>query len=68
MAASKLYERIGDSIAKADPNDDGLDADAPDDDETDESPGAMLIEALGATDADPAKVDEALRKAVRLLK
>lgn len=67
MAASKLYERIGDSIAKADPNDDGLDADPPEE-ESDESPGAMLIEALGATDADPAKVDEALRKAVRLLK
>jgi hypothetical protein len=65
--AGKLFERIGDSIAKADPDDDGLDAgmDTPEE-ESDESPGAALLEAIDAGDA--AKVDEALRKAIRLLK
>lgn len=64
--AAKLFERIGESIAKADPDDDGLDANP--EEESDESPGAALCEALGITDADTAKVDEALAKAVRLLK
>ena len=62
---SKLYEKLGDSIAKADAPED---AEPMDDDEDTESPGEMLAEALGITDADGAKVDEALRKAIRLLK
>jgi hypothetical protein len=65
----KLYEKIGASIAKADPlGDDG--PDMPDDsaEESDESPGAQLAEALGITDADATAVDAALRAAIRQLK
>lgn len=66
--ASKLYEKIGASIAKADPDDDGLDAPGGvDDDESDESPGAQLAAALGIDGADAAKVDDALRAAIRKL-
>jgi hypothetical protein len=64
----KLSDRIGDSIAKMPMGDDA--ADMPDDseEESDESPGAALAEALGITDADSAAVDAALRKAIRALK
>ena len=68
--ASPLFERIGKSItkAKAPTGDDpaGETDDAAE--ESDESPGAMLAEALGIPDADAGKVDEALRRAIRSLK
>lgn len=63
----KLSDKIGDSIAKMPMGDD---LDAPDDaeEESDESPGAKLAEALGLEGVDSAKVDEALRAAIRQLK
>ena len=69
--ASPLFEKIGKSIAKskgpmpADPMDDTeMPGDEADDDESTESPGAMLIEALGLKDADQDAVDAALKKAI----
>jgi hypothetical protein len=63
----KLSDKIGDSIAKMPMGDD---MEGPDDDEeeSDESPGAKLAEALGLEGVDSAKVDEALRAAIRQLK
>jgi hypothetical protein len=70
--AAPLYEKIGKSIAKAKAPAMSMDdaEGAPDDaaEESDESPGAKLAEALGITDADTAAVDEALAAAIRKLK
>jgi hypothetical protein len=62
-----LANKISDSIAKMPMGDD---ATGPDDaeEESDESPGAKLAEALGITDADTAAVDAALSAAIRALK
>lgn len=64
----KLFEKIGKSIAKAGPPMDDAPG-APDDaaEESDESPGAQLAEALGIEGADAAAVDAALRAAIRKL-
>ena len=64
---SKLSDSIGDSIAKMPMGDD---AGGPDDaeEESDESPGAKLAEALGIEGADATAVDAALRAAIRALK
>ena len=64
----KLFEKIGASIAKAAPSDDAEGAPDDSEEETDESPGAALAEALGIPDADPTAVDAALRAAIRKLK
>jgi hypothetical protein len=68
---SPLFEKIGKSIAKskgpmpADPMDDSeMPEDGADDDESTESPGAKLIEALGIKDADSDAVDAALKAAI----
>jgi len=66
--ASPLFEKIGKSIAKSkgpmpDPTEDEAMGDAPDDDESSESPGAALAEALGITDADTKAIDAALKSA-----
>ena len=64
----KLADSIGDSIAKMPMGDDepGELDDA--EEESDESPGAKLAEALGLEGVDGAKVDAALRAAIRALK
>jgi hypothetical protein len=63
-----LFEKIGAGIAKSKgepPADDAeMPGDAADDDESTESPGAMLVEALGLKDADPNAVDAALKAAI----
>lgn len=66
--AGKLFEKIGQSIAKASPAEveDGPVDDS--EEENDESPGAQLAEALGISDADPTAIDAALRAAIRKLK
>lgn len=69
--AAPLFERIGKSIAKAKPDDGAAGAMGATDDaaeESDESPGAALAEALGIEGVDAGAVDEALRKAIRALK
>jgi hypothetical protein len=63
---TKLSEMIGKSIAKAPPGG-GDEETAESEDDTDESPGAMLAEALGISDADSAAIDAALRAAIRKL-
>ena len=67
--ASPLFEKIGKSIAKSkgpmdDPTEDEAMGDPTDDDESSESPGAKLIEALGLKDADSDAVDAALKAAI----
>lgn len=64
----KLSDSIGDSIAKMPMGDDepGEIDDA--EEESDESPGAKLAEALGLEGVDGAKVEAALRAAIRALK
>jgi len=64
----KLADSIGDSIAKMPMGDDEPGATDDTEEESDESPGAQLAEALGITDADSAAVDAALRAAIRKLK
>jgi len=69
--AEPLFKKIGKAIAKskgpADPIPDEEDDTATDgdgaDDESSESPGEMLAEALGLNDADPVAIDAALKKA-----
>ena len=66
--ASPLFEKIGKSIAKSkgpmpDPTEDEAMGDAPDDDESSESPGTMLAEALGMPEADSKAIDAALKAA-----
>jgi hypothetical protein len=65
-----LFKSIGKSIAKATgPMDETeLPGDSNDDDESSESPGAMLAEALGIPGADVEAIDAALQAAVRQLK
>jgi hypothetical protein len=66
----KLADKIGDSIAKMPMGDEAEMDGGPDDaeEESDESPGAQLAEALGLEDVDSAAVDAALRAAIRKLK
>lgn len=64
----KLADKIGDSIAKMPMGDDEPGALDDAEEESDESPGAQLAEALGIEGADSAAVDAALRAAIRRLK
>lgn len=64
-----LFEKIGKQIAKANmPAEREADEaeDSPEE-EADESPGAMLVEALGIDNADIPAVDAALKAAIRKL-
>lgn len=60
-----MARMIGDSLAAADDEDVTVDPEA-DDDDGDSSPGADLLAAID--EGDSAKVDAALRRAIRVLK
>ena len=62
----KLFEKIGKEIskAKAPVEEVEVNDDSASDDESSESPGAMLAEALGLKNADTDAIDAALKAAI----